>query len=108
MLCLQELLFVTEEEIFAGFLASAILGVAETSREGGLLGTGQHDGATVAVLLEGVEEGGGEAKITLHEFGLVLGAVDTGKVEHEVAVAAVVVELLGCGVDVGFVDGIDG
>ena len=56
----------------------------EAAREARLRGAGEHDGARVAVSLEGVQQRGGEPEVALHELGLVLGAVDAGQVEDEV------------------------
>jgi hypothetical protein len=56
------------------------------------------------VLLEGTEQQGGESEVALHEFFLVLGTVDAGQVEDEVALLAVAVELLGGGVYVVWED----
>ena len=52
-------------------------------------GTGEHDGAFVAVFFQGVEQGGGEAEIALHELFLVLRTVHAGEVEDEVALATI-------------------
>jgi len=72
----------------------------EAAGQARLRGTGQHDGAPVAVALEGVEQRGGEPEVALHELGLVLGSVDAGQVEHEVGAGAAVIELPGRRVDV--------
>ena len=72
----------------------------EAPREARLRGAGEHDGARVAVALEGVEQRGGEPEVALHELGLVLGAVDAGQVEHEVRSGAVLLQLPGRRVDV--------
>lgn len=72
----------------------------EAARQARLRGAGQHDGARVAVALEGVEQRGGEPEVALHELGLLLGAVDAGQVEHEVGAGAAVIELPGRRVDV--------
>ena len=57
--------------------------------------------------LQRVEQGGGEAEVTLHELVIVLGAVDASEVEHEVALLAPCVELLGGGIEVVFEDFLD-
>lgn len=72
----------------------------EAARQARLRGAREHDGTRVAVALQGVEQHGCEPEVALHELGLVLGAVDAGKVEHEVCAGAVAVELLGGRVDV--------
>ena len=72
----------------------------EAARQTRLRGTGEHDGACVPVALERLEQRGGEPEVALHELGLVLGAVDAGKVEDEVGTGAVAVKLLGGRVDV--------
>ena len=104
----KELTFVVEEEVFTGFFAAAVFGVAETACEGGLLTRREHDGAFVAMLLQGVEQGAGKAEVALHELLLVLGAVDACEVEDEVAVAAPLVELLMCAIKVVLIDCLDG
>lgn len=57
--------------------------------------------------LQCVKQGGGEAEVALHEFFIVLGAVDASEVEHEVALLAPGVELLGGGVEVVLKDFLD-
>ena len=59
------------------------------------------------MLLQGVEECRGKAEIALHEFLGVLRTVHSGKVEYEVAVAAPLIELLGGGVEVVLIHGIN-
>ena len=70
-------------------------------------GAANHDRTGVVVLLEGVEEHGGETEVALHELLRILRTVDTGKVENEGAVLTPAVELLGSRVDVIFIDGFD-
>ena len=101
------LLGVLEHEFLACLLALAVLGGAEASCEGGLDGAADHDRTGVVVLLEGVEERGGETEVALHELLRVLWTVDTGKVENEGAILTPAVELLGSGIDVIFIDGLD-
>ena len=95
---------VVEEEVFACLFASAVLAVAEASGEGGLLAAAEHHGTFVAVLLEGVEKGAGEAEVALHKFFLILGAVDSRKVEDEIGFLAILLQLFGGGVEVVFKD----
>lgn len=72
----------------------------EAARQARLRGAGEHDGAPVAVALQCLQQRGGEPEVALHELGLVLGAVDARQVEDEVGAGAILVELLGRGVDV--------
>ena len=102
------LLGVLEHEFLTCLLALAVLGGAEASCKGGLDGTADHDRTCVVVLLEGVEEYGGETKVALHELLWILWTVDTSKVEDEGAVLTPSVELLWSGIDVIFIDGFDG
>ena len=81
-------------------LGLAVDRALEAARQARLRGAGEHDGARVAVALEGVEQRGGEPEVALHELGLLLGAVDAGQVEHEVGAGAAVIELPGRRVDV--------
>ena len=91
---------VPAEQALPRELRLAVDGALEAAREARLRGAGQHDGARVAVALEGVEQRGGEPEVALHELGLLLGAVDAGQVEHEVGAGAAVIELPGRRVDV--------
>ena len=50
--------------------------------------------------LQRVEQGGGEAEVALHEFFIVLGAVDASEVEHEVALLAPGVKLIWGGIEI--------
>ena len=102
------LLRVLEKQLLAGPLAPAVLAVAEAAGEGGLDAGGEHDRAGVAVSFKGIKKGGGEPEVAAHELLRVLGAVDTGQVEHEVGLGAPRVQLHGRGVDVVFVDLIHG
>lgn len=81
-------------------LGLAIDRALEAARQARLRGAGQHDGAPVAVALEGIQQSGGETEVALHELLLVLGAVYAGQVEEEVGAGAVVLQLSGRGVDV--------
>ena len=59
------------------------------------------------MLLERIQQRGGETEVPLHEFRAVLWAVHPGEVEHEVAVRAISVQLLRRTVDVIAVDVVD-
>lgn len=59
------------------------------------------------MLFERVEQGGGEAEVATAEVLGILGAVDTGEVEHEVGLAAVAVKLFGGRIEVIFEDLVD-
>ena len=98
---------ILQEEVFAGFLASAIFAVTKAAGEGGLLAAGEHDGTGVVVLLKRVQQGTGKAKVALHELFLVLGAVHTGQVEHEIGLLAPFVQLLGSAVQVVLKDSVN-
>lgn len=67
----------------------------EAARQARLRRAGEHDGTRVAVTLEGAQQCRGESEVALHELGLILGAIDTGQVEHEVGAGTVRVQLLG-------------
>ena len=101
------LLAVFEHQFLASFLALAVFACAESTCKGGLDGAADHHRTVVLVLLQGVEQSGGEAKVALHELFRVFGAVHACKVEHEVAFLAPLIELLWSGVDVVFIDGFD-
>ena len=81
-------------------LRLAVYGALEAARQARLRGAGEHDGAMVAVALEGIQQRGGEPEVALHELRLVLGAVDASQVEDEVGAGAVAVQLSGRRVDV--------
>lgn len=57
--------------------------------------------------LQCVKQSGGETEVALHELVIVLGAVDASEIEHEVALLAPCVELLGGGIEVEFEDFLD-
>lgn len=88
------------EEALPRELGLAVDRSLEAARQARLRGAGEHDGAPVAVALEGLEQRGGEPEVALHELGLVLGAVDAGQVEDEVGAGAVLFQLPGGRVDV--------
>ncbi len=98
---------ILQEEVFAGFLASAILAIAKAAGEGGLLAAGEHDGTGVVMLLKRVQQGTGKAKVALHELFLVLGTVHTGQVKHEVGLLAPLVQLFGGGVQIVLKDSVN-
>lgn len=81
-------------------LGLAVDRALEAAREARLRGAGEHDGALIPVALERVEQRRGEPEVALHELGLVLGAVDARKVEHEVGAGAEVLQLPGRRVEV--------
>ena len=91
---------VLAEQALPRELGLAVDRALEAARQARLRGAGQHDGARVAVALEGVEQRGGEPEVALHELGLLLGAVDAGQVEDEVGAGAVALQLLGRRLDV--------
>ena len=91
---------VLAEQALPRQLGLAVDRALEAAGQARLRGAGEHDGAPVAVALEGVQQRGGEPKVALHELGLVLGAVDAGQVEGEVGAGAVVLQLLRGGVDI--------
>lgn len=72
----------------------------EAARQARLRGAGEHDGACVAVTLQGLQQRGGEPEVALHELRLVLGAVDARQVEDEVGAGTVVLQLSGRRVEV--------
>ena len=98
---------IVQEQVLASLLATTILAIAEAASQGGLLGAGEHHGASVLMSLQRVEQGGGKAEVTLHKLVIVLGAVYASEIEHEVALLAPCVELLGSGVEVVLEDFLD-
>ena len=101
------ILSVFEHQFLASFLALAVFACTETTCKGSLDGAADHHRTVVPVLLEGVEECGGESEVALHELFRVLWAIHACEVEHEVAFLAPLIELLGSGVDVVFINGIN-
>lgn len=91
---------VLPEQALSRELRLAVYGALEAAGQARLRGAGQHDGACVAVALQGVQQRGGEPEVALHELRLVLGAVDAGQVEDEVGAGTVVLQLAGRRVDV--------
>ena len=85
---------VLQEEVLAGLLAAAVFGVAKTAGEAGLLAAGEHHRESVVVLLQGIEQGAGKAKVPLHELLLVLRTVHACQVEHEVRLLTPSIQLL--------------
>lgn len=81
-------------------LGLAVDRALEAARQARLRRAGEHDGASVAVALQGVQQRGGEPEVALHELGLLLWAVDAREVEDKVGAGAVRIELSGRGVDV--------
>ena len=70
-------------------------------------GAAEHDGTTVAVLFQGVQQCRSKTEVASHEFFLVLRAVDPGEIEDEVAVATPGVKVFGGTIEVVFVNGLD-
>lgn len=91
---------VIAEEPLPRQLGLAVDRALEAARQARLRGAGEHDGALIPIVLQGVQQRGGEPEVALHELRLVLGAVDARQVEDEVGAGAIPVELLGRGVDV--------
>lgn len=88
------------EEALPRELGLAVDRSLEAARQARLRGAGEHDGASVAVALERLEQRGGEPEVALHELRFVLGAVDAGQVEDEVGAGAVLLQLPGRRVEV--------
>lgn len=91
---------VLAEQALPRELGLAVDRALEAARQARLRGAGEHDGAFVAVALQGVQQRGGEPEVALHELRLVLGAVDARQVEDEVGAGAVVLQLGGRRVEV--------
>lgn len=91
---------VLPEQALPRQLRLAVDRALEAARQARLRGAGEHDGASVAVALERLEQRGGEPEVALHELGLVLWAVDAGQVEDEVGAGAEVLQLGGRRVEV--------
>ena len=91
---------VPAEQALPRELGLAVDRALEAARQARLRGAGEHDGACVAVALQGLQQRGGEPEVALHELGLLLWAVDAGQVEDEVGAGAVVLQLPGRRVDV--------
>ena len=91
---------VLPEQALPRELRLAVDRALEAARQARLRGAGEHDGARVAVALQGVQQRGGEPEVALHKLRLVLGAVDARQVEDEVGAGAVAVKLPGRRVDV--------
>lgn len=51
-----------------------------------------HHRTGVAVLLEGIQQGGGKTEIAFHELPGILGTVDPRQVEHEVRLSAIFIQ----------------
>lgn len=103
----SRLLTILQEQVLASFLAATVLAITETACQGRLLRAGEHHGASILMGLQCVKQGGGEAEVTLHELVIVLGAVYASEIEHEVALLAPCVELLGSGIEVVLEDFLD-
>ena len=65
---------VIEEQLFSRLLAASVLAVISTD-QCGLDGRGQHDRGLVAVLLEGIQQHGRKAEVSLPEVCGIGGAV---------------------------------
>ena len=98
------LLAVFEEQLLARFLAASVLAVAEAARQRGLNAAAEHYRALVAVLLKSVEQCTRETEVPGHELAVVLGAVHSGEVEHEIGLGTVFVQLLRSRIDIVCVD----
>ena len=98
---------ILEEQLFPRQLALAVIALTVTPDERRLNGRGQHDWRLVAMLLERVQQRGGEAEVALHKLLVVLWTVHAREVEHEVAVRAVGIQLLRGAVEVVAVDVVD-
>ena len=96
----SRLLSILQKQVLTCLLAATVLAITETASQGGLLGAGEHHGASVLMGLQCVKQGGGETEVALHELVIVLGAIDASEIEHEVALLAPCIELLGGRVEV--------
>ena len=103
----SRLLSILQKQVLTCLLAATVLAITETACQGRLLRAGEHYGASVLMSLQGVKQSGGEAEVTLHELIIVLGAVYASEIEHEVALLAPCVELLGGGIEIVLEDFLD-
>ena len=91
---------VFEEQLLAGQLGLAVIGLTVAADEGGLNGACQHHGTLVSVVLQGIQQRGGKAEIALHKLFLILRPVDARQIEYEIRSLAETVQQTGIGVDI--------
>ena len=101
------LLSILQKQVFPCLFAASVLTVAETSCKGSLGAAGKHHGSLVAVLFQSVKQGIGKPEIAFHEFFRILGSVDPGEVEHEVAFPAPFFQLSRCRIQIVFIHLVD-
>ena len=87
------LLSILEEQLLARLFAPTILAVAEATSQGGLNGTGQHNGCLVAILFQAVQQVGCKTEVALHEILGVLRTIHASQIEYKVRLLAVFVQL---------------
>ena len=101
------LLAILKEQVLPSLLAATILAVSETTRQTCLLRAGKHHRTTVAVLLQGVQQRTGKAEVALHKLLLVLWAIHSGEIEHEIRLRTEFVQKIRIGINIIFVDFLD-
>ena len=94
------LLAVFKEKFLTRLLAAAVLAVAEPARERRLDAAAEHHGALVVVALQSLEQGARETEVPGHELAVVLGTVHASKVEHEIRLGAVFIQLTQLRIDI--------
>ena len=99
---------IIQEKFLAGQFASAILGIAEPTRQTGLLATSEHHRASVIVLFERLEKGTGKTKVAPHELRGILRPVYAREIEHKVGLGAPLIQLCRARVDVVLEHLVDG
>ena len=57
------------------------------------------------MFLQRIEQSGSKTEIALHEFFVILRTVDSGQIEHEIAIPAIGIEFFGRTVQVVLIDG---
>ena len=95
---------VIKEQFLPRFFAASVLAVAKTASQRSLNAAAEHYRALVAVLLKSVEQSARETEVPGHELAVVLGAVHSGEVEHEIGLGTVFVQLLRSRIDIVCVD----
>ena len=79
---------------------SGLLGLPVGVVKSGLTGRTNHHGTSVLILLEGVQQCGGESKVPFHKLLRVFWAVHACEIEDEVGLFAILLQLFRFGINI--------
>ena len=98
---------IREEKFLPREFGFAVIALSVSTDQRRLHRAGKHHGTGVFMPFQCIQKNGGKSEITFHELGVVLRAVDSRQMKHEIRPFAVFVQLFFGRIEVVFIDFVD-